>query len=50
MNRKEYREYLQSDKWKNISLECKEKAGFKCERCGKSDIDLHAHHKTYARV
>lgn len=44
-----YREYLESDHWRLTRLRCKEKAGWRCEECGKKAL-LEVHHKTYARV
>lgn len=41
-----YQAYLQTDYWKNVALEVKRRAGFKCQVCN-SPHDLQAHHRTY---
>lgn len=42
--------YSYGDNWKDLSERCKSRAGYKCQRCGKSflhnKIALHAHHIT----
>jgi DNA-directed RNA polymerase subunit RPC12/RpoP len=43
-----YKEYLQSDHWKNLSEETKRLAGYRCQVCNKGG-ELHTHHRTYER-
>ena len=42
-----YKEFLQSDKWKETSLRLKKEAHWECEECGTKTQHLHCHHKTY---
>lgn len=44
-----YAKYIQSKGWKAISLAAMRRAGFRCERCGRSDT-LSTRHKTYGRL
>lgn len=44
-----YSEKLRDPRWQKLSAEVKALAGWKCERCGKSDRNLQAHHKIYRR-
>ncbi len=43
-----YREYLQSEHWKELSAETKRLAGERCQVCN-SESKLHVHHRTYER-
>lgn len=51
MNQK-YKEYLQSEEWRELKIDLLQIRGCKCERCGRgrSPERLHVHHKTYARI
>lgn len=42
----EYKEFLASVFWANLSDSCKHRAGRKCERCGSKHM-LQAHHRFY---
>lgn len=46
----EYIKYLGTRKWRKKAEACKKLAGYKCNRCGSSDRQLNAHHKTYENV
>jgi len=41
-----YSEYLLTDHWKKKSYNCKQKVGFKCQKCNSKE-NLVAHHLTY---
>jgi 5-methylcytosine-specific restriction endonuclease McrA len=41
-----YKEYLQTEHWKNTRKKALKKAKYKCELCGSKE-DLNVHHKTY---
>lgn len=42
-----YKQYLQSDEWKDLSAKARERSGYSCEFCGgKPD---HVHHVTYPK-
>jgi hypothetical protein len=43
----EYWKLLQRPEWQRKRLEVFERAGFKCEECGSTTEQLHAHHKIY---
>lgn len=43
-----YKEYLQTDHWKQTRKKALKKAKYKCELCGSKE-NLNAHHKTYER-
>jgi len=43
-----YRQYLRLNYWKRISLDAKERAGFRCQLCN-SESDLETHHRSYER-
>ena len=45
-----YQQYLLSDWWKTRKKKKIVSVGCKCELCSVSDIPLHVHHLTYARV
>lgn len=42
-----YGMFLESEFWEGMARACKEKAGRKCERCGRGG-ELHAHHRVYS--
>jgi hypothetical protein len=44
-----YKEYLETEHWKELSEKTKELAGNLCQLCN-SDGELHAHHRTYDRL
>lgn len=44
-----YREKLMDPRWQKLSAMVKERAEWKCERCGRADKQLHAHHLAYER-
>ena len=46
MNTKEYKRLLSTDRWKNFANEVKRRDGYKCVKCGGTQI-LQAHHKIY---
>lgn len=41
-----YQEYLKTDYWKEVQLQVKKRAGFRCQVCN-SQMDLVAHHRCY---
>ena len=47
-----YEEYLQTERWKRLSEQCKERDGHMCQFCRKHEnqlgVPLNAHHTTYA--
>lgn len=50
-----YDRYIDSDEWSRRQGEAKERAGYRCERCGRGALDgepvgLVAHHLTYERL
>lgn len=46
-SQKEYRVYLQSDRWKKIRTYVKKRDKHKCRVCGKSKKYLEVHHVSY---
>jgi hypothetical protein len=46
---KTYADKLRDPKWQKKRLEMLEKAGWKCERCGTNESELHVHHKGYVK-
>jgi predicted lactoylglutathione lyase len=44
-----YREYLNSDEWRDIAMRVKIRDGLRCVLCN-SGSDLDAHHRTYANL
>lgn len=46
----EYRAYLLSDKWQSKARKVRERADFKCEKCGQNTNGLDVHHQTYDHV
>jgi 5-methylcytosine-specific restriction endonuclease McrA len=49
MSRPNYRTYLKSPEWQAKRAACIERAGGKCQLCGKPSDRLHAHHVTVMR-
>jgi hypothetical protein len=47
--RRSYSEKLRDPRWQKKRLQVMEKAGFRCERCGRADRTLDVHHGFYAR-
>lgn len=48
-----YRQYRDTDIWKEIRLKAIVRAGYRCERCNAlyaGEVQLQVHHKTYDRV
>ena len=45
-----YIEYLASPSWKLKSLEAKERAGWRCQACGREDLPLEVHHNSHRRL
>ena len=45
-----YSDYLKTPQWQRRAERCKQRAGYKCERCGAAGVTLHAHHLSYKRV
>jgi len=45
---KNYKEYMSSPEWKQLSEFVKKRAGWKCQTCN-SSIDLVAHHRSYEK-
>lgn len=46
-----YAEYLQTERWKRLSIQCKERDNYTCQFCRKHEsqlsVPLNAHHMTY---
>jgi hypothetical protein len=47
--RRKYNAHIQSSKWRNMRRERLAATGHRCERCGRLNVRLCLHHKTYAR-
>jgi 5-methylcytosine-specific restriction endonuclease McrA len=45
-----YREFLRSDRWKEIRAEAIERAGHRCALCAYEGDRLEVHHRSYARA
>jgi 5-methylcytosine-specific restriction endonuclease McrA len=45
-----YKEYLQSEDWAGKRREKLHQANYKCEVCGRDDLRLDVHHRTYERL
>lgn len=43
----DYKEFLRSAEWEELREKVKERAGYKCERCGGNNGPLQVHHLTY---
>lgn len=46
---KTYSEKLRDPRWQKKRLEVLERAGWKCQRCGTNESELHVHHKMYVK-
>jgi hypothetical protein len=48
----DYRTYIQSSEWRAKATAAKERAGWRCQVCNKSNeqVSLDAHHRTYERL
>lgn len=44
-----YNDYINSSAWKKLRKSIMDERGYKCEKCGATQIELHAHHLTYER-
>lgn len=44
-----YKEYLQTEHWRNLRGQMLKRAKFHCQLCNRGDISLHVHHRTYER-
>jgi hypothetical protein len=44
-----YQEKLLDPRWQKKRLEVFQRAGFKCESCGRTDRTLHVHHLIYSK-
>lgn len=44
-----YKEYLQTDHWKNTRKKAQERANYRCQLCNTKKQTLHVHHRTYER-
>jgi 5-methylcytosine-specific restriction endonuclease McrA len=44
-----YKAYLHTQAWRNLSTAVKERDRYRCRLCGSRD-ELEVHHKTYARI
>lgn len=42
-----YKEYLQTDHWKEVSTKARYRAGYRCQLCNAGNKSLQAHHRTY---
>ena len=47
--RVKYLEYINSNEWKSFRNGIISKRGRKCEKCGQTEGEIHAHHLTYER-
>ncbi len=47
---KTYNEYLLSKEWKRLRNIKLNQVGYRCQICNKKDVELHVHHRTYARI
>jgi hypothetical protein len=48
----DYKSYINSEQWKDISSKAKERAKWKCQLCNKGgdNTTLHTHHRTYENL
>lgn len=48
----EYLAYMDSPAWAKKSQKCRERAGWRCQKCGCKPAKhlLHSHHKSYKRL
>ncbi len=44
-----YREYLATPEWDARRRAAYRRAGYRCQLCGESGVELHAHHRGYER-
>lgn len=49
MEKYEYKRYLNTPEWKQKSMGCKQRAGYRCAICNGTS-NLQAHHRTYVRA
>lgn len=49
MRRKNYSDLLKDPRWQKKRLEVLERAGWRCEACGRADSTLHCHHGYYEK-
>jgi len=47
MGKKSYSDKLKDPRWQKKRLEIMQLRGFKCEKCGSEDKELHVHHRCY---
>jgi hypothetical protein len=45
-----YRDKLKDPRWQKKRLEVFSKAGWKCKKCNRADLQLHVHHLIYLRI
>jgi len=45
-----YAEYMESNEWYWKKKKALSRAGHKCQRCDRKNIELHVHHKKYPKV
>lgn len=45
-----YRTYIRSQKWRETARAARERAGHKCQLCGRTDERLEVHHNSYKRL
>ena len=50
MNKAQYAEYLETDRWKKLAKECRNKAGNRCQLCNTKDKKIAAHHRGYENL
>jgi hypothetical protein len=48
--RVDYYEYIKSHAWKAKAAAAKKAAGHRCQVCNRGNVQLDAHHRTYARL
>lgn len=44
-----YADYLQSPEWKERARQARQRAGYRCQRCGSKQGPFEVHHRTYTR-
>ena len=49
LRRMPYREYLTTPEWRARRRVAYDAAGFRCQLCNASDVELNAHHRDYAQ-
>lgn len=45
-----YYQYLKTKEWKAKAKACRKRAKYRCQICGTSSRELHAHHNNYDRL